>query len=143
MLDLSQNVITALPSDIGQLLNLKHLILWHCDRLFSIPKLPSKLKQILAYGCKSLKKLPTMSNLEELEILDLGNCSDLTEIQGLKELSSLLALFMQNCNSFFLESTLTKRLFQVCFISNFDYCKLLHLTLFPTRVIVVLKHIAK
>lgn len=90
MLDLSKNVITALPSSIGQLLNLKHLILSHCHRLLSIPKLPSKLKQIVAYGCKSLKELPKMSNLEQLEIMDLGQCSDLTEIHGLR--NSLLYL---------------------------------------------------
>ncbi|KAL8090595.1 TMV resistance protein N-like [Apium graveolens] len=81
-----------------------------CRGLF-IAELPSSLKWIKAVGCT--EQLPNLSNLKQLEILELIDCSGLTTIQGLKELTSIRILCLGGCNSSLLALSLTERFFQI------------------------------
>ncbi|KAL1809929.1 hypothetical protein ACET3Z_026919 [Daucus carota] len=98
-LNLSRNVITALPSGIGKLSNLGFLYLRDCRHLLSIAELPSALKVLKAASCTSMERLPNLSNLKQLTILDLTDCTSLTEFQGLKELTSIRILDVRGCKS--------------------------------------------
>nr|XP_017236071.1 PREDICTED: TMV resistance protein N-like isoform X1 [Daucus carota subsp. sativus] len=111
-LDLSYSAITALPSGISQLSNLECLYLAQCHHLLSITELPPNLKYISANNCPSLGRL-NLSNLKLLRELHLRNCSDLTEILGLEELTSLDELLLKGCRPSLLTHTLTKPLFQM------------------------------
>ncbi|WOG95904.1 hypothetical protein DCAR_0415233 [Daucus carota subsp. sativus] len=102
MLNLSETPVTALPSGISQLSKLDYIDLTNCRQLWSIPRFPANVKQIWAAGCTSLKRLPNLSNLKQLEILELRHCTGLTEIQGLKELHSIKRLDLPGSNSFLL-----------------------------------------
>ncbi|XP_063942312.1 disease resistance protein RPV1 [Daucus carota subsp. sativus] len=111
-LNLSNSNITALPSGISQLSNLERLHLSKCDYLLSITELPPNLKYISAIHCTSLERV-NLSNLKLLRRLQLTNCSALTEILGLEELTSLEYLHLLDCRSSLLTHTLTKPLFQI------------------------------
>ncbi|KAL8090680.1 hypothetical protein AgCh_039931 [Apium graveolens] len=100
---LSATGITALPSGFSQLSNLRSLQLFRCRHLLSIPKLSPSIKLINASGCKSLERLPNVSNLEQLEILKLAGCIGLTEILGLEKLTALKELHLANCSEMFPE----------------------------------------
>ncbi|KAL1828126.1 hypothetical protein ACET3Z_006538 [Daucus carota] len=84
--------VEALPLGLG---NIKSLQVLDAEGLavFRLPdsmgQLPSSLKWIRAAGCASMESLPNVSNLKLLEKLDLTDCSALTEIQGLEEVSLL------------------------------------------------------
>ncbi|KAL6316317.1 hypothetical protein AAG906_017950 [Vitis piasezkii] len=62
-LDLSETSIHRIPAGITECCNLKHLIIRHCKKLKEIPKLPSSLLSIDAYGCTGLGTLTTPSSL--------------------------------------------------------------------------------
>ncbi|XP_074355613.1 TMV resistance protein N-like isoform X2 [Apium graveolens] len=111
-LDISKTVLAFLPSSMSQLLNLENLDLKDCHHLLSITKLPPSLKWIQASGCTSLIRLPNLSNLKQLEILELTDCSGLTVIQGLEELTSIKILGLRGCNSSVLAYIFTERFFQ-------------------------------
>ena len=53
-LDLSRNEFFSLPSGIGILSKLRLLIVQGCGNLVSIPKLPSNLEHLDAFGCQSM-----------------------------------------------------------------------------------------
>nr|AGH33851.1 resistance gene-like protein [Cucumis melo] len=55
-LDLSRNLFTNLPNSLGQLINLRCLVLDNCSRLRSLPKFPVSLLYVLARDCVSLKE---------------------------------------------------------------------------------------
>ncbi|KAL1828158.1 hypothetical protein ACET3Z_006570 [Daucus carota] len=112
-LDISETGLTSLPSGIIHFSNLKSLELNDCIHLLSIIELPPNLKYITANGCTSLETLPHLSNLKQLEELDLAYCSGLTEILGLEELSALEVLQLTGCSSTLVSYLLTKRLFQI------------------------------
>ncbi|KAL8090596.1 hypothetical protein AgCh_039879 [Apium graveolens] len=112
-LDISKTVLAFLPSSMSQLLNLENLDLKDCHHLLSITKLPPSLKWIQASGCTSLIRLPNLSNLKQLEILELTDCSGLTVIQGLEELTSIKILGLRGCNSSVLAYIFTERFFQI------------------------------
>ncbi|XP_074353201.1 TMV resistance protein N-like isoform X2 [Apium graveolens] len=99
MLNLSETSLTALPSGISQLSKLEDICITNCRHLSSIPGLPPSVKHIRANGCTSMKRLPNLSNLKQLEVLKLRHCTGLTEIQGLKELNSIERLDLPGCNS--------------------------------------------
>lgn len=117
-LNLSETALTSLPAGISQLSNLEYLNLSECLHLFSVPELPLNLKCISANGCTSMESLPNLSNLKQLEILDLTYCSGLTKIQGLNGLASIKELLLGGCNSSVLAYILTERFFEVWLISN-------------------------
>ncbi|XP_063943682.1 TMV resistance protein N-like isoform X2 [Daucus carota subsp. sativus] len=112
-LDFSEWGLTALPSSISKLPNLENLNLKDCRCLLSIAELPLNLKWIRADGCTSMERLPNLSNLKQLEYLNLEDCSGLTEIQGLKELTSITRLHLEGCNSSLLSYILTENFFQM------------------------------
>ena len=56
-LNMSENNIRRIPIGIIQLSQLKTLLMNHCPMLEEIPKLPSSLRTIEAYGCPCLKTL--------------------------------------------------------------------------------------
>ncbi|RVW71073.1 TMV resistance protein N [Vitis vinifera] len=62
-LDLSETSIHRIPAGITECCNLKHLIIRHCKKLKEIPKLPSSLLSIDAYGCTGPGTLSTPSSL--------------------------------------------------------------------------------
>ncbi|XP_074357077.1 TMV resistance protein N-like [Apium graveolens] len=112
-LNLSETSLMALPSSISQFPNLEEVTLTNCGHLLFITELPPSLKWLRAYGCTYMERLPNLSNLERLEMLDLSYCSALTEIQGLEELAYLRKLHLRGCKSSLLACTLTKRFFQI------------------------------
>ncbi|KAL8090598.1 hypothetical protein AgCh_039881 [Apium graveolens] len=112
-LDLSNSSLTSLPSGIGQLSNLEYLNLRDCHHLSFIEELPLNLKHITADGCTSLKSIIDLTNVKQLEILDITSCCGLREIQGLEELTSIRSLSLGGCNSSLLENIFTKHFFQI------------------------------
>ncbi|XP_063949885.1 disease resistance protein RPV1 isoform X2 [Daucus carota subsp. sativus] len=108
-LSLYHSNITALPSGISQLSNLEDLDLGSCGHLLSIAELPPNLTYMSVDDCTSLKRL-NLSSLKLLRKLHLQNCSALTKILGLEELTSLVWLI---CRGSPLTHTLTKPLFQM------------------------------
>ncbi|XP_017234964.2 disease resistance protein RPV1-like isoform X2 [Daucus carota subsp. sativus] len=99
-LKLSNNYrLKTLPDTICDLTALKNLELVDCCSLLFIQKLPLNLKWICTEGCTSMERLPDLSSLTKLEILDLAECSLLTELQGLKELISIRTVYLGGCNS--------------------------------------------
>ncbi|XP_074333532.1 TMV resistance protein N-like isoform X2 [Apium graveolens] len=105
--------ISNFPESIRHIRSLETLILADCCHLLNIAELPSNLKRIGLERCTSMDRLPNLSNMKQLEEIDLTGCSGLTEIQGLEELTSIKTLHMGGCNSSLLANTFTKRFFQV------------------------------
>lgn len=85
-----------------------------CRKLWSITGFPPNLKRIIANDCSSLKRLPNLSNLKRVEVMDLRGCVSLTEIQDLEELSSIRELRLGGCSLSLLQHIFTKRFFQTC-----------------------------
>ncbi|KAL1804500.1 hypothetical protein ACET3Z_033147 [Daucus carota] len=100
VLNLSDNEkLETLPDSICNLESLGILNIRNCWNLLSIPELPHNLKWIEATGCESLQRLPNLSVLKRLEKLELTYCSGLTVIMGLKDLTSLKALYLEGNSS--------------------------------------------
>ncbi|XP_042511157.1 disease resistance protein RUN1-like isoform X1 [Macadamia integrifolia] len=109
-LNLSRNCFQSLSFNIGQLSNLQTLDVRDCERLKSLPMLPSSLRSLYASNCQELKMLPNLSNLKHLAMLHLSECERLTEIEGLDDLISAESINLEGCSS--LESFIEKRIFQ-------------------------------
>ncbi|KAL8116960.1 TMV resistance protein N-like [Apium graveolens] len=111
-MDLSETKITALPSGISQLSNLEELFLRDCGHLLSIAELPPNLTYFYAHNCTCLERL-NLSNAKLLQKLNLTDCSALTEILGLGELTSIIQIYLEGCHSSLPACTLTEPLFQI------------------------------
>lgn len=98
-------MLKILP-DISQLMNVENLDISYCRNLLSIVKLPPNLITIKAVRCWSIKRLPILSDLKRLEILDLTNSI------GLEELTSLQVLILTGCNFSLLAYASAKRFLQ-------------------------------
>ena len=85
--------------DISRLLNIVHLELTDCHQLWSIAELPHNLKRIKAAKCWSLKRLPDLSNLKQLEELDLKFCRSMERLPDLSNLKQLRKLELRDCSS--------------------------------------------
>ncbi|OMO87852.1 hypothetical protein CCACVL1_08727 [Corchorus capsularis] len=88
-LDLSGTLIQFLPSDIC---NLQKLRLKGCSLLKDVPELgggSNMLEELDLSGCESLVKLPVLTDLQKLKILNLQNCSKLESPPDLKSLTKL------------------------------------------------------
>ncbi|KAL8087616.1 hypothetical protein AgCh_037677 [Apium graveolens] len=72
----------------------------------------SNLEVLNLKDCHFLLSIPNLSNLKQLEYLNLEDCSGLTEIQGLKGLASIRTLHLKGCNSSLLASIFTESFFQ-------------------------------
>jgi Leucine-rich repeat (LRR) protein len=88
--------MTALPEDIGRLVNLKEFELYS---MFAIKKLPdafstlTRLEKIAIGGNDAMKHLPCVGKLKSLKELDISTCLLLQmpgEFEGLKALESLV-----------------------------------------------------
>ncbi|KAL8090587.1 TMV resistance protein N-like [Apium graveolens] len=110
--DMEPSKIVTLNSDTSQWSTPENIGLKDCLHLLSFAEFPPNLKRISVNGCSSMKRLPKLSNLKQLQILDLTDCSGLLEIQGLEELTSIIVLHLIGCNSSLLACTLSERLFQ-------------------------------
>lgn len=98
-LNLGGNNFYDLPHSFNQLDKLRELSFSGCKFLRSLPELPSNLQKLNARDCSSIIYLPNLSKLSKLEKLVLTNCSMLPEVQGLKYLFSLKAIYMAGCTS--------------------------------------------
>nr|XP_017233171.1 PREDICTED: TMV resistance protein N-like [Daucus carota subsp. sativus] len=114
MLDARKATMLKILPDISQLTNVENLDISYCRNLLSIVKLPPNLITIKAVRCWSIRRLPILSDLKRLEILDLTNSSGLTELIGLEELTSLQVLILTGCNFSLLEYASAKRFLQKC-----------------------------
>ncbi|CAI0468882.1 unnamed protein product [Linum tenue] len=79
-----------IPEDIGELVNLKELIVWRSplDALFPLKALPSSLTTLAVVDCGKLWRLPSLANLNKLTALNLKQLGA-WEIRGLGELRAL------------------------------------------------------
>ncbi|CAI0442633.1 unnamed protein product [Linum tenue] len=57
------------------------------------------LRRLNLTDCASIVRLPNLSDLKNLKVLNIGGCKQLTEIRGLESLETLQALAMSNCKS--------------------------------------------
>ncbi|KAL4194220.1 hypothetical protein AMTRI_Chr05g67550 [Amborella trichopoda] len=96
-LNLSGNNIKGLPSSMRGLSKLETLSILHCKLLVAIPDLPTSLRYLNAYGCRSLQTLPKLFNLSKLEELHFCNCEHLVAIPELP--NSLKYLNASGCKS--------------------------------------------
>ncbi|KAL8090844.1 hypothetical protein AgCh_040057 [Apium graveolens] len=85
--------VSKLPDSIGHLTNLVELDLSHNGNLETLPDIICSLRAL------TLERLPNPCNLKHLKMLNLTNCSGLTEIQDLEELTTLKDLLLENCTS--------------------------------------------
>ncbi|CAN1272038.1 Disease resistance protein L6 [Linum perenne] len=81
---------------LENLVHLKELTLRRCNGLKNLPS----LKELTLEKCGRLENLPSLSNLIKLHSLVIGDCTLLSNIQGLGELrGSLLKLEVYGCMS--------------------------------------------
>ncbi|KAJ8759880.1 hypothetical protein K2173_009981 [Erythroxylum novogranatense] len=83
-LDFSRNNFERIPATINQLSRLKYLHINNCERLQSLPELPSSVSLLEATGCISLEQIWTLKQLsldlqEHWNIFDLSDCLKLDE----------------------------------------------------------------
>ncbi|XWS34909.1 hypothetical protein CRYUN_Cryun21dG0077700 [Craigia yunnanensis] len=111
IVNLGSNDFSKLPSSLRGLSLLKKLRLKQCEKLESLPPLPSSLEELNLADCNSLESISDLSNLKSLQELNLTNCEKLVDIPGLESLKSLRRLYMSNCNT--CSSAAKKRLSKV------------------------------
>jgi Leucine-rich repeat (LRR) protein len=104
---------TGLPSNVGDLINLKSLVLngnlmttipesfkdlnalvtlkmLQCPNLVVVQALPSKLERLYIGNCPKLTNIPCLGNLNTLKYLILNDCPILTHLQGLDFVQTLV-----------------------------------------------------
>ncbi|KAG8498447.1 hypothetical protein CXB51_004950 [Gossypium anomalum] len=99
ILDLGSNDFYKLPSSLRGLSLLRDLKLPKCEKLRSLPPLPSSLEKLNLANCISLATLSDLSNIKGLRELNLTNCEKLVDLPGLESLTSLRELYMSNCST--------------------------------------------
>ncbi|XP_057948493.1 disease resistance protein RPV1-like isoform X1 [Malania oleifera] len=99
ILNLGHNNFFSLPSSLRGLTILKKLLLPHCNKLKSLPPLPSSLQELNLAHCTALESIFDLSNLKNLWDLHLANCENLEDIPGLESLKSLRRLNMSSCSA--------------------------------------------
>jgi Leucine-rich repeat (LRR) protein len=97
-LDLSRNNFCNLPDCIKHLPKLCNLLLRECTALQSISGLSASIDLLDTSDCTSMKRLSISSNHERGLLLDLRNCPELVEIQGLEDLESA-SIHSKGCNN--------------------------------------------
>ncbi|KAK6160085.1 hypothetical protein DH2020_003466 [Rehmannia glutinosa] len=110
-LDFSYNSFTSLPCSLRGLSMLKILLLPHCKELESLPPLPTSLFRLNVANCSALEHVPDLSDLENLQELELTNCKKVIDIPGLEHLKSLRRLYTGGCEACM--SSLRKRFSKV------------------------------
>ncbi|GFZ02425.1 hypothetical protein Acr_15g0010330 [Actinidia rufa] len=93
---------------LPNIMNLEYLKIHCCQKLEKLPRgLPSTLRTLLIYECDSLQSLPELMMLNDLEKLEVGNCSALTCLcPGAGLPSTLKQLHIYRCGK--LEAVLAK-----------------------------------
>ncbi|KAJ8749012.1 hypothetical protein K2173_013455 [Erythroxylum novogranatense] len=100
-LDLRKNDFERIPTTFKQLSELKFLYINDCERLRSLPELPSNVRKIFAFRCRSLKEiwtlkqLPLDSRMAEYEFR-LQNCLKLDEDECQEVVNALLRNYTRN-----------------------------------------------
>ncbi|KAF7852401.1 LOW QUALITY PROTEIN: hypothetical protein BT93_L0946 [Corymbia citriodora subsp. variegata] len=102
--------LATLPSDVNLLSKLRKLDLL-VDKLECLPRLPQNLSHFRIFGL--MEKSIDLSYLEKLSKLEVNNCEQLIEIQGLEHLKNLKYLDIESLPSLvklFPDSTNLKKL---------------------------------
>ena len=99
-LALSKNNFLSIPAGIGELTNLKDLLIGQCQSLIEIPELPPSIRDIDAHNCTAL--LPGSSSISTLQGLQFlfYNCSKLFEDQSSDDKRNVLQRLPHNDASF-------------------------------------------
>ncbi|XP_031501116.1 disease resistance protein RPV1-like isoform X2 [Nymphaea colorata] len=97
-LNLADSNFCTLPSLAGFSF-LKSLTLRLCERLLSIPQLPSSLEELHAMDCSALEIISDISDLKVLRVLKLDGCTKLLDVHGLEKLRSLEDLTLHSCSN--------------------------------------------
>lgn len=90
--------LQRLPAGLHKLINLKQLGIWLCSAIPSLPSLPSSLRELVIYLCKSLKSLPN-SLPSSLQILGIFRCHAIKSLPKDGLPSSMLELDVHDRNS--------------------------------------------
>ncbi|XP_058188497.1 TMV resistance protein N-like isoform X3 [Rhododendron vialii] len=104
-LNLSENPINTLPESIKGLCMLRDLWVDSCTGLQSLPELPSSLVTLKAVHCTSLKRITNLPNLLKSLFLDVSECNNLVEVQGLFKLAPIGDFFPEMINDLGLFNT--------------------------------------
>ncbi|KAF3789577.1 Leucine-rich repeat protein [Nymphaea thermarum] len=97
-LNLADSNFYTLPS-LASFSFLKTLTLSFCERLLSIPQLPSSLQKLVAMGCSALETIIDISHLKALRVLKLNECTKVIDVHGLEKLRSLEELTLNDCSN--------------------------------------------
>ncbi|KAF3789580.1 Leucine-rich repeat-containing protein 1 [Nymphaea thermarum] len=97
-LNLADGNFYTLPS-FASFSFLKTLTLSFCERLLSIPQLPSSLEELLAMDCSALEIISDISDLKVLRVLKLDGCTKLIDVHGLEKLRFLEDLTLHSCSN--------------------------------------------
>jgi Leucine-rich repeat (LRR) protein len=93
--------LTSLPDSIGNCVMISSIDLYRCKKVATLPSFISRNKRlrVLRLGHTKLERLPSsITTLENLECLDLRNCSKLVELpEGIGNLKKLVVLNLQGC----------------------------------------------
>eukprot|EP00257_Ricinus_communis_P015990 XP_015574023.1 disease resistance-like protein DSC1 [Ricinus communis] len=83
-LNLSGNDFETIPSSINQLSRITHLKIANCQRLKSLPDLPSSIERLDVDNCISLENLPNVSEKHNMKnfTVQFSNCYKLNNSQG-------------------------------------------------------------
>ena len=102
-LNLSKNKFVSLPESIKRLSKLGILHLENCERLRSLPKLPSNIIFVGAEGCHSLEDVSLRGCTSPQIALQLISCNKLIQNRGHQEINLAVMLLKQSlqvCHSF-------------------------------------------
>jgi Leucine-rich repeat (LRR) protein len=92
--------LNRLPDSIGGCHMLSNIDLWHCENLTVLPNSIGRNKElrVLRLGCTRLRRLPSITTLENLECLDLRRCHELERLpEGITNLKKLEVLNLEGC----------------------------------------------
>eukprot|EP01018_Ginkgo_biloba_P030824 Gb_14946 [translate_table: standard] len=109
--------LAELP-DLESLESLIELYLGGCKKLVEVPTLPAGLVNVYLHDCLQLLRIPAMSHMKKLKVLNLSSCSRLAELPELESLESLTELYLGGCKELAEMPTLPEGLVHV----NLEYC---------------------
>ncbi|CAL1370955.1 unnamed protein product [Linum trigynum] len=92
-LHLNENPLTCLPETIKSLKMLLALSLFRCDKLESLPELPSSVQSVMLFGCSSLKRITNLPHLYSetgIQVFIIAmSCGQLLEVRGIFKVEPL------------------------------------------------------